>query len=616
MSARNQQIYSNRNVKSAILLPMIAGRVLRRSTRRLLEIIIAFCGVFFIPLFSIALSSCSQTSSTTSGGDGIPIEGVRSGTKSYEFQIATTSHNIGISFKDSNNRRIAEISEKTTGLLQTEVTVDQTSHSTNIVLESAAATGVAAGTEFHAEFADLVAGEGALASASKFAARVNKASVHIDENYLSAATLPAGVGVLAFSCNGKEQASYFAGGDGSEAGPYLICSLVQLKNIGTNFVNRNFRIMANINMTDASLLPHGWDPVGTEALPFTGTIDGQGKTLSNLTIPWSTRFDVGLLGVAKNVKVRNLNFSNVSVGGYRFIGTLIGRAIDSLEISNVHVTSGTITADSFAGGLLGYISSPNQTFGPCTYLISESSTALRLELKDQVGGGLVGQTTCWDPNSRISKSHSTGDIVPTGTDVARIGGLVGQSFQGTIEKSWSSGNISARAEAAGLVGFAWGMTIKNSYSLTNVTSTGSVAAGAIALMMNGNYLENVYTSGTITSNWTHASGLVGSASGTNPIVNIKNSFTTATLVNTLDATHVSGVMITPLIEGTERIFSNNWWINTNGGAPDCIQGAGVITGCSAAAASVFSNPANEPLASWDFSANGIWEMVGPLPTLK
>ena len=62
-------------------------------------------------------------------------------------------------------------------------------------------------------------------------------------------------------------------------------------------------------------LSSDWEPVGTSSIPFTGTFEGNGYTISNLSIS-STAADVGFFGVVggTNAKIRNVAIVASSAG--------------------------------------------------------------------------------------------------------------------------------------------------------------------------------------------------------------------------------------------------------------------------------------------------------------
>ena len=116
-------------------------------------------------------------------------------------------------------------------------------------------------------------------------------------------------------------------------------------------------------------------------------------------------------------------------------------------------------------------------------------------------------------------SHATGDVLSTDDSsgsVPRAGGLVGWHINGSISKSYATGNVTATnglaSQAGGLVGIADHMTIKNSYATGDATVTGwEAAAGGLVGTANNSTIKYSYATGVPTANGrdSDAGGLVG-----------------------------------------------------------------------------------------------------------
>ncbi|MBV5345968.1 MAG: hypothetical protein JZU63_10880, partial [Rhodoferax sp.] len=92
----------------------------------------------------------------------------------------------------------------------------------------------------------------------------------------------------------------------------------------------------------------GFVPVGTSANRFSGSFDGLGHTISNLTIDRPTTDYVGLFGVASNSNIRNIGLVNVDISGGSYVGGLVGQHYGqngNASISNSYVV-GSVTGNS------------------------------------------------------------------------------------------------------------------------------------------------------------------------------------------------------------------------------------------------------------------------------
>jgi len=102
-----------------------------------------------------------------------------------------------------------------------------------------------------------------------------------------------------------------------------------------------------------------------------------------------------------------------------------------------------------------------------------------------------------------------------------VGGLVGDTCEGTVSDSYSTGTVTGEDGVGGLVGHSNFGTVNNSYSTASVTGY-SVVGGLIG--GNGGTVHNSYSTGSVTGN-THVGGLVGShGQGT-----VSNSYSTGSV---------------------------------------------------------------------------------------
>ncbi|WP_215408138.1 YDG domain-containing protein [Janthinobacterium sp. JC611] len=309
----------------------------------------------------------------------------------------------------------------------------------------------------------------------------------------------------------------------------------------------NYVLGSNIDARGTS----GWDggkgfaPIGSDATPFTGTLDGLGHEIVGLTI---NRPDVpvGMFGnIGAAAAVRNLSLSGVSVAGsaatysstYAGIGALA--AVNNGKIDNVY-SSGAVSGSGYVnlGGLVGInagtISNSRVSGtvvsagdpGPGGYgaaggfvglnaaggLIKSSSSSATTSSTRYVAAGLVVNNS-----GTISDSYATG-TVNAGANYG--GGLV--SFNNaTITNSYATGAMNASGSAGGLVGINndAGAIISNSYATGKVTSTGGYVGGLVGLLRGT--LNNSYATGDV-----QTTGLAGGIVGYNVGGVITNVYTT------------------------------------------------------------------------------------------
>ena len=125
---------------------------------------------------------------------------------------------------------------------------------------------------------------------------------------------------------------------------------------------------------DIDLAGITWNPIGTykpsgeseeeQEIPasdaaFTGTFDGQGHTIRNLTIVGEDGIAVGLFGCIANTEVGNFTLENASTEGTIMVADAVGYSFTS-TVHDVHLVNGKVTAyagemsaEGMYGGIVG-----------------------------------------------------------------------------------------------------------------------------------------------------------------------------------------------------------------------------------------------------------------------
>ena len=324
----------------------------------------------------------------------------------------------------------------------------------------------------------------------------------------------------------KDDPVEFAGGIGTGAEPYLIETPKQLDAVRHN-LNKHFKQIADIDLSGYSS-GEGWQSIGYENDPFTGTYDGDGYKITNLTINYKSKSPwIGLFGYTDNSTIKNLGLEliNVSVQLGR-AGGLVGE--NRGNIINCYATGEVSSPGSQGVGGLVYWNDGNITNSYAAVNVSGA----------WVVGGLVG--TNYD-NGEITDCYATGDASATGTTVGGlvggndgnitncfatgdvsgnedVGGLVGVNYRGNIKDSYVTGDVSGSKYVGGLVGWSWDY-------ITNCNATGNVSGGDIVGGLvggfQGGHLTNCYATGIVLGN-----NVVGGLVGVNVNSNIINSFAT------------------------------------------------------------------------------------------
>lgn len=145
---------------------------------------------------------------------------------------------------------------------------------------------------------------------------------------------------------------------------YTVDDLITFRNKvndGTTYNNYVVKLEADLDLSGIS-----WTPIGRvytdgseKYYDFYGTFDGQGHTISNLSVGTDASYtdsdghNNGLFGGTRNATVRNLIVENATIKGNWHVGTVIAYAQGATTVENVLVKNCNVTGRCFAGGIIG-----------------------------------------------------------------------------------------------------------------------------------------------------------------------------------------------------------------------------------------------------------------------
>ena len=284
----------------------------------------------------------------------------------------------------------------------------------------------------------------------------------------------------------------------------------------TSYSTRPFLTAENI----ATLSPAGDYILGgdvdiTGKLPpgdsFTGTLNGMGYTIKNLTLDVSDS-NAGLFSVIDGGTVKNLNLENVSIvntASFGNTGALAGQIINDGKAENIHVLSGTITGAYNVGGIAGELLKGH-------ILNSSNAAAISSSINDSRLGGIAGASS---RGSSIDFAYNTGSV--TGAK-SYAGGILGFSEDSTsLSHVYNLGTVKGdyRNTSEGHVynvGGIYGSTNGNVTATEAYYAEGSVqdaAGNSIAGTNIGNAEERNAVAQRIDAIWNTSLASVGSDSG-------------------------------------------------------------------------------------------------------
>lgn len=202
----------------------------------------------------------------------------------------------------------------------------------------------------------------------------------------------------------------------------------------------SYRQTANIDFTGCT-----WTSSIASGAAFTGTYDGAGFTISNLTVTHTLAPYVGVFAnVTSGATITNAHLRSVAVtaSGDNGVGALVGHLVNGTVARSS--ATGSVTAGTAVGGLVGN-----------NYGIIEDSWANVSVTADYYAGGLVGFADYTGVNQAIiRRSFASGSVVATGASTGGAGfagGLVGLMQGGRIEDSYATASVTSTSSIAGLV---------------------------------------------------------------------------------------------------------------------------------------------------------------------
>lgn len=334
------------------------------------------------------------------------------------------------------------------------------------------------------------------------------------------------------------------GGTGTSDDPYIISKaehLVELANACNgdksttsanlgHYAGKYFVMTQNIDMGDVTdFIGIATAPMGKSSgatWKFKGNFDGQGNTISNLTINGivvndagtalttgvnGSRNYVGLFGYVEDCVIRNVNLdASCVIKGRQYVGGIAGYMNISTTttnpvttIENCHVAATVEGYNTYTGGIVGQASG-----GSITRIKQIKNCWMSGPVKsdNQYAGGIVGGAT----NVNIVNCISTGDvsavkIAYAGATLKQmyVGGISGSlSTNATVDNCFTCGHVEARSDYAGGVAGTITMataTVRNTVTLSPVIchfenyASPTINYGAVTgRLYAGAKVENVY----------------------------------------------------------------------------------------------------------------------------
>lgn len=279
----------------------------------------------------------------------------------------------------------------------------------------------------------------------------------------------------------------FAGGDGTAENPYQIATAKQLVAV-RNDLAAHYVLNNDIDLSGYS----SWNPIGDAVYSFSGSFDGNGHVIRNMTIEVQTSDSyLGLFGYASGAKLTNVVLEDATIRGTLSTGNhqvalLVGKT-SKTTLSDCTV-SGSIQLvandTSLAiGGIVGQTEGAviENCVNRAEITLAEESTATYLYC-----GGIAG--SAW---SDISACDNYGKITGVSNASIWVGGIVGDG--GAVSHCRNYGKVSARSnlETYTVAGIAGRAAVYDSVNYGSVSGYSPVKHGGNAAGIAGQDSYNV-----------------------------------------------------------------------------------------------------------------------------
>ena len=224
---------------------------------------------------------------------------------------------------------------------------------------------------------------------------------------------------------------------------YIVSSPAALQAWATEMRNDPAQSLNCTLAADIDLTGQDWTPIPG----YAGTFDGDGNTITGLTINQSTGSNVGLFAsIAGDGTVKNLTLDNVNITVGFNVGAIAGENWGIIENCSVsgNVKGNELDNNSYVGGITG----KNQS----TITACHSSAMV----EGINVGGIAGQN-----NTTITACYSTGNVTAKNNIAASdsyVGGVVGQNGQGVLIACYATSDVEGDGDCVGgVVGYTQGI---------------------------------------------------------------------------------------------------------------------------------------------------------------
>lgn len=324
------------------------------------------------------------------------------------------------------------------------------------------------------------------------------------------------VGVLFHFCILSTFAQFSGQGKGTQTNPYLITNATQLAQMA-NFLNNEdvyFRLENDVDLTEwinDNSPYNGWQPIGVLSAPFCGALNGQGHTITGLTITRPNDINQGLFGyLSGGSTIQDLHIEAESIEASENLGVLAGQ-MDSVKISNCHIIiNGSVTGKNCVGGLLGAVARDHYRKGGEGSYIQDCSVEGNIYGTGNNIGGVIGYNA---QNSTILGCCFLGNVKGS----LNVGGLIGLTHHHYQDDYYVRGIIYGekykQCKNNSVIGNIHGLSYVG--GLVGRDSTDIYSGSKISLTMPICYTDNLFSGSVIGTHY--VGGIIGYLRSFSPI---------------------------------------------------------------------------------------------------
>lgn len=243
---------------------------------------------------------------------------------------------------------------------------------------------------------------------------------------------------------------------------YNIATAQDLLNIKNN-TEGDYKLTADIDMSGVSFTP----------LPdFTGSLDGQGHVIRNLTFNNANQDQAALFSTTHGATIKNLGIENANIVGNANAAAIVGRACGG-TIQSCYVANSYIEGRDHVGSITGDMN-VNDNVG---VTISDCLSDARLKTRSYQVGGLVGVTN----GGTIQNCYFSGTIDGNESCSAGIISLLdSDDHLTTVQNNLSAASHIYKGSQDRIIGTAGrNVTLTNNYAVAsmNYGSRGATFSG-------------------------------------------------------------------------------------------------------------------------------------------